>query len=87
MQDIDFEEFQEFSKKFLVQGDEWGVRRLMNEDLTKFFLIEKHWCLESLGFYFVFYRRKALVTPKSIKILYKKGMSLFKHLKEQNKPL
>lgn len=87
MQDIDFEEWPEFSRKFLVQGNEWGVRRLMNEDLTKFFLVERHWCLESLGFYLVFYRRKTLVKPQSIKVLFNKGMSLFEHLKQQNMPL
>ena len=82
MQDIDFVEYPEFSRKFLVQGDEWGIRHLMDEELAKFFLIEKHWCLESLGFYLVFYRRKALVKPKSIKALFNKGMHLYEHFKE-----
>ncbi len=86
MQDIDFEEWPEFSRKFLVQGDEWGVRRLMSEELTKFFLVEKRWCLESLGFYLVFYRRKALVKPKSIKVLFNKGMRLYEHLMESQLP-
>ena len=81
MQDIDFEEWPEFSHEFLVQGDEWGVRRLMDEGLAKFFLVERHWCLESLGYYLVFYRRSALVKPEAIKVLYAKGMSLYEHLK------
>ncbi len=83
-QDIDFEQWPEFSKKFLVQGDDWGVRRLMNEELTKFFLVERHWCVESLGYYLVFYRRRALVKPASIKLLYQKGMSLFENLKNND---
>ena len=81
-QDIDFVEHPEFSRKFLVQGDEWGIRHLMNEELAKFFLVERHWCLESLGYYLVLYRRKALVKPKSIKALFNKGMHLYEHLKE-----
>lgn len=84
MQDIDFEEWPEFSNKFLVQGDEWGIRRLMKEDLAKFFLVEKRWCLESLGYYLVFYQRKTLVNPESIKALFNKGMTLYEHLKESN---
>ncbi|HFA51243.1 MAG TPA: hypothetical protein ENJ95_19700 [Bacteroidetes bacterium] len=83
MQDIDFEEWPEFSSKFLVQGDEWGVRRLMDEGITKFFLSQKNWCLESIGFYLVFYRKKALVKPRSIKVLYNKGMELYEYLKEK----
>ena len=83
MQDIDFEEWPEFSKRFLVQGDEWGVRRIMDEKLTNFFLMEKKWCMESLGYYLVFYRRKALVKPESIKELFNKGMTLYEYLKEQ----
>lgn len=83
MQDIDFEEWPEFSRKFLVQGDEWRIRRLMNRELSKFFLIERHWCLESIGFYLIFYRKKKLVKPSSVKALYSKGMTLYHHLKEQ----
>ena len=86
MQDIDFVEYPEFSRKFLVQGDEWRIRRLVDEDLAKFFLVERHWCLESLGFYLVFYRRKVLVSPKSIKMLFKKGMDLYEHLKASQTP-
>ena len=86
MQDIDFEQWPEFSRKFLVQGNEWGIRRLMNEGLAKFFLIEKKWCVESLGFYLVFYRRKALVKPKSINVLFNKGMRLYEHLMESQLP-
>ena len=87
MQDIDFVEYPEFSRKFLVQGDEWRIRRLMDEELTKFFLIERHWCLESLGFYLVFYRRKALVKPKSMKALFNKGMALYEHLRDSQQPI
>lgn len=87
MQDIDFEEWPEFSRKFLVQGDEWRIRRLMDENIAKFFLIEKHWCVESIGFYLIFYRKKRLVKPKSIQTLFSKGMNLYEYLKEKQVPL
>ena len=83
MQDIDFLEWPEFSKKFLLQGEEHRIRQIMNEKITKFFLVEKHWCLESLGYYMILYRRNAMVTPKYLKTFYQKGMSLYEHLKEE----
>lgn len=77
MQDIDFEEWPDFSKKFLVQGEEWRIRRTMTEELTRFFLVEKNWCLESVGYFLVFYRPRKLASPKEIEQLYAKGMSLY----------
>ncbi len=83
-QDIDFEQWPEFSDKFLVQGEAWRVRRLMNEEITKFFLMDWHWCLESLGYYLILYRKRALAEPSSIKLLYQKGMSLLENLKKHD---
>ena len=59
MQDIDFEEWPEFSRKFLVQGDEWGVRRLMDKDITKFFLSQKTLVLGKHWFLFGFISEKS----------------------------
>lgn len=81
MQDIDFEEWKSFSDQFLLQGDEWRIRRLMNEEIARFFLVQKNWCLESLGYYLVFYRRKSLVEPHAVKSLYAKGLRLYEQLK------
>lgn len=80
-QDIDFEEWPEFSHKFLLRGDEWRIRRTVTEELTRFFLVEKDWCLETVGYFLLFYRPKKLVAPHEIEQLYSKGMSLYRHLK------
>ena len=82
MQDIDFVEWPEFSHKFLVQGDEWRIRRTMTEELTRFFLVEKNWCLESVGYFLIFYRKNKLVKPGEINSLFSKGMGLYEHLKK-----
>ena len=81
MQDIDFEEWPEFSRKFLLQGNEWRIRRTMTEELTRFFLVEKNWCLESVGYFLIFYRPKKLVAHDELEKLYARGMDLYEHLK------
>jgi len=82
MQDIDFVEHPEFSKRFLLQGeDEERVRDSMNKDIMRFFLVEKKWCMESIGYYLVFYREGRLAAPAYVKTLYEKGMALYGHLK------
>ena len=82
MQDIDFEEWPEFSHKFLLQGEEWCIRRTMTEALTRFFLVEKNWCFESVGYFLIFYRPHKLVRPQQIEKLYTKGLNLYEHLKK-----
>jgi hypothetical protein len=81
MQDIDFEEWPEFSNEFLVQGEEWRIRRTISEELTRFFLVEKDWCLETVGYFLIFYRSDKIVAPKDLDQLFSKGMSLYEHLK------
>jgi hypothetical protein len=82
MQDIDFIEHPGFSKKFLLQGeDEERIRRTMNEEIMRFFLVEKKWCMESVGYYLIFYREGKLAEPAYIKPLFEKGMALYEHLK------
>jgi hypothetical protein len=82
MQDIDFVEHPEFSNKFLLQGeDEQRIRLTMDEEIMRFFLVEKKWCMESIGYYLVFYRAGKLVEPAHIKSLFEKGMVLYDHLK------
>ncbi|MFQ5445593.1 MAG: hypothetical protein ACE5FF_01555 [Saprospiraceae bacterium] len=85
MQDIDFVEHPEFSNKFLLQGeDEERIRRTMNEKIMRFFLVEKKWCMESIGYYLVFYKERTQVKPAAVKSLYEKGMALYEHLKNKD---
>ncbi|MCB0521169.1 MAG: hypothetical protein H6577_07400 [Lewinellaceae bacterium] len=86
MQDIDFEEYQEFSDKNLLQGeDEDRIRKTLkaNEEVIRFFTVEKDWCLESLGFYMILYKDKTLIEPASIKHLFQKGKMLHDYLKTE----
>ncbi len=86
MQDIDFEEYPEFSDKNLLKGEDEGrIRSTLktNEDVIRFFTVEKDWCLESIGFFMILYKEKILIDPPSIKLLFEKGMMLHENLKTE----
>lgn len=85
MQDIDFEEYPDFSDQYLLQGeDEDRIRRTIdNEAVIRFFTVEKNWTLESIGFYMVLYQANKLLAPDQIKSFYQKGMALYEQLKTE----
>lgn len=84
-QDIDFEEHKVFSDNYLLQGeDEPRIRRTMNQDeVIRFFTIEKDWHLESVGFFMIFYQHERLMEPSEIKHLLERGTLLFDSFKEE----
>ena len=84
-QDIDFEEHKDFSHQYLLQGeDEAHVRRAMNQDeVIRFFTVEKEWSLESIGFFMIFYQHEKLIPSHQIKYLHERGMMLFDNFKEE----
>lgn len=84
-QDIDFEEHKQFSDNYLLQGeDEARVRRTMNqEEVVRFFTIEKDWHLESVGFFLIFYQHNRIFQPHEIKFFYDRGMLLFENFKTE----
>ncbi len=85
-QDIDFEEHKVFSDNYLLQGeDENRVRRTMNQDeVIRFFTLEKDWHLESVGFFMILYQHDRLILPNEIKHLHERGMLLFDSFKEES---
>lgn len=84
-QDIDFEEHPDFSRNYLLQGeDEARVRRTMNQDeVIRFFTIEKDWCLESVGYFMIFYQDNRLLQPNEIQYLHERGLMLFENFKSE----
>jgi hypothetical protein len=82
-QDIDFEEHPDFSRSYLLQGeDEAHVRRTMNQDeVIRFFTVEKEWCLESVGFFLIFYQDNRLLRPDEIQYFHERGVMLFEQFK------
>lgn len=81
MQDIDFEEFPVFSENYLLKGkDEDYIRATMNEEVLRFFSVEKDWSLEGVNYFLIFYQKKRLIPPQKIKHFFKKGMELHRML-------
>ena len=80
-QDIDFEQFPEFSDQYLLQGEEEDlVRKEMSDEVLKFFTIEKDWCLEGLNYFLIFYPKKGQIPKEKINLFYEKGIEIYKML-------
>lgn len=90
IEDIDFEKFPVFSNQYWLKGEDKDfIRASMNEEVLKFFTIEKNWSLEGVNYYLIFYRKDKLLPPAQIVDFYKKGMHICEMLKierEENPP-
>lgn len=79
--DINFEEYPEFSKQYLLKGEqEAAVRSAFKDDLLHFFTIEKNWNLEGRKFSLVFYAEGKRHHPETIKDFYEKGRMIYNML-------
>lgn len=85
MQDINFEEYPEFSKQYLLRGaDEDFIRATMTDPVLKFFTVEKDWCVEGVNYYLILYQRGVLLPRTKIKRFYRKGMEMAELLIREN---
>jgi hypothetical protein len=81
--DIDFAEHPEFSQQYWLKGeDEDYIRATINEDVMKFFTVEKEWSLEGCGYFLILYINAKLLPVETIQDLYKKGMKVCEMLYE-----
>ncbi|MBI2957176.1 MAG: hypothetical protein HYY26_07685 [Acidobacteria bacterium] len=65
--DIDFEASPEFSRRYLLRGeDEAGIRLVFHPGLLTFFEQEKGWCVESGANWLAIYRHGRQVRPKEM---------------------
>ncbi len=81
MGDINFEEHPEFSDQYYLSGeDEELIRHTFNKDVLHYFTVEKNWCLEGVGYYFILYKRNVLFPPNRIRGMFEKGVELWKRL-------
>lgn len=78
MQDINFETHPVFSKEYLLQGpDEDLIRKQFNEEVLRYFTIEKKWRLEGINYMMIFYARGKRIPPEQIDWFHKKGMEVY----------
>ena len=84
MQDIDFEEHPKFSDQYLLKGeDEERIRDIFDENVLKFFTVEKNWSMEGVGYFLILYQHDKLLPERSIENFYRKGMQLYEYLREK----
>lgn len=84
MQDIDFEDFEQFSRRYLLQGeDEELVRDMMQEPVLNFFQVERNWSIQGVGYFLVIYRHNHLLSPVSIRDFYRKGLEIYDLLRSK----
>ena len=84
-EDINFEEFPQFSKQYLLKAKgEDSVRSKFNNDILHFFTIEKNWSLEGRNNTLIFYKKGKRHQPETIKDFYNKGMLVYEMLTNES---
>lgn len=79
--DINFEEYPEFSKKYLLKGEqEDAIRSAFKDDLLHFFTVEKNWTLEGRKYSLIFYANGQRQNLETIKNFYEKGRLIYNML-------
>jgi len=77
MQDIDFEDYPEFSKQYLLQGqNEAAIRQVFNAELLLFFTVHKGLCLETDNNKLLIYRHGKRISPEEIRSFLEKNLAL-----------
>ena len=62
--DIDFDSHEDFSKSYLLKGeDEEIIRHVFNPEVLNFFTIHKNWYMEGINYYLIFYSRSERFHP------------------------
>jgi len=81
--DIDFENFPEFSKKFLLRGDdEMEIRRLFGARLLAFFEKNPGLCMEGEAGSFILYRDGKQLKPEEIRPFLEMGLTALPLLRQ-----
>ena len=77
IEDIDFEEFPEFSNQYWLKGEDEGqIRQTMSDDVLHFFTIEKDWSLEGINYYLIFYKKNEILPNTDLVDFYQKGKAI-----------
>ena len=76
-QDIDFEEFPDFSKEYLLRGDnESDIRKLFTPRIINFFESNKNLCIEAQNNTLIFYKPSKRCKPKDIEMFLAEGQRI-----------
>ncbi|MCH2182020.1 MAG: hypothetical protein MK108_08450 [Mariniblastus sp.] len=87
VQDIDFEEYPEFSRMFFLQGeDEQGIRDFFDAEWIDFLARFQGYCIEGKDGALIFYRPNKQVHPDQIKEYLSQAYDFFGHIIERAAP-
>ncbi|MBK8502989.1 MAG: hypothetical protein IPL46_12695 [Saprospiraceae bacterium] len=82
MEDIDFDEYSNFSKAYHLKGaDEYMIRKTFSDRVIDYFTSEPGWHVEGLNYYLVIYRAKKLLHPTQLAAFEGKGHEVFQIFK------
>jgi hypothetical protein len=71
-QDIDFPSHPDFSRRYLLRGeDETAVRKLFSAPIVRFFARRKGWSVEGGGEWLIVYRHRRRVRPADLRRFFK----------------
>jgi len=83
VEDIDFESHPEFSDNYYLTGEnEDRIRHHFDENVLRFFTIEKDWSLEGINYFMIFYKSKKKLPTTEIVDYFKKAEIVYLNLKE-----
>ncbi len=86
MDDIDFEQYPDFSSNYrLIGEDETYIRHRFTDQVLRLFSVERGWTMEGLGFYLLLYKKNKVLSPSRIQALHSKGMEVFEALVDEGK--
>ncbi|MBC7884430.1 MAG: hypothetical protein H7X99_03085 [Saprospiraceae bacterium] len=84
-EDIDFEQYQTFSDKYHLLGeDDAFIRHAFDGEILKFFSKTSGWTVEAANYYLIFYSHSSLVPENILADFYRLGMGVFDLFKEEN---
>jgi hypothetical protein len=74
-QDIDFEDYPEFSARYLLRGsDEEAIRNVFTDSILSFYEMASRLCTEGNGSRMLFYRQSKRVRPEELQMLLEEGL-------------
>jgi len=77
MQDIDFEDYPQFSKQYLLEGEnEAAIRSFFTPSILDFFTQNKDWNVEGHGQYLVLYKSCVKLEPEEMEPFMKETLSM-----------
>lgn len=82
--DIDFDDFPDFSKSYHLTGeDEYLIRSTFTDQVIQYFERNPGWSVEGLNYFMIFYQERKRIAPEQMRFFKDKGFEIFELFKGQ----